>query len=408
MQTQKIYWPAVLLMLLFGFGVLLLWGLTVVLGITSLPTLFTENPETLTVLILAASTGFQGLVLLAAGSFAFFKVIGRDMADKDARIPFANWHIPALLAVSVVAILVGSLLKDKNVPSLFLLPILTLVATIAPLWLFMGIGTSKMDLGPRWRTWGIFGLGMTLGPVIMLSLEVLLGITIALGIAVYFAMRPELVDPMMQLATQLQSITDPEEVLDLLVPYILKPIPLIIVLGYTAILVPLIEEFFKPIGVWLFARQLKTPNAGFVMGILSGTAYALVENLGMTAQAGTDWTTIVSARAATGLLHITTTGLMGWAIVYMWNERGYLRFFGSYLTAITLHGLWNSAGVSLAFYAAAEALRKGKEYQWFAVLGVLVMGSLVIVLLTILINSNRLARTSGATSAVAPQENGQT
>jgi RsiW-degrading membrane proteinase PrsW (M82 family) len=189
--------------------------------------------------------------------------------------------------------------------------------------------------------------------------------------------------------------------LNLLTPYLLKPAVIALVLTYTSLAIPMIEELFKPIGVWLFARQLKTPMAGFAMGILSGTAYALVENLGMTAQASADWSAIVIARSGAGLLHIANTGLMGWAIASLVNEKKVARFFLTYIATVTFHGLWNGASVGLAIYSVAQEL--GKSYPWAATLSVTALAILIVVFLAILIASNRKLNASNTAESAPPE-----
>ena len=403
MQTQKIVWPAVFLTALFGMGALLLWGVSTIMGISAFSTLFTKNSEalTLTSMIIAASAGFLGLVLLAAAILALLKIMRRETAEQNAHLPFAKWHIPVALLIAVISIGIGGLLTSQSYLSLVFLPILTLSGVIAPLWIIMSIGTRQMELGPRWRAWGIFGLGMTLGPILMMFLEAAAGIVILIGVIIYFSAQPELANKMVQFFAQLQATSGPEQMLNLLTPYLLKPAVIALVLTYTSLAIPMIEELFKPIGVWLFARQLKTPMAGFAMGILSGTAYALVENLGMTAQAGADWPAIVIARSGAGLLHIANTGLMGWAIASLVNEKKVARFFLTYIATVTFHGLWNGASVGLAIYSVAQEL--GKSYPWAAALSVTALAILIIVFLAILIASNRKLSAPNTAESTVPE-----
>lgn len=136
------------------------------------------------------------------------------------------------------------------------------------------------------------------------------------------------------------------------------------------------------------------------MGILSGTAYALVENLGMTAQAGEGWSVIVIARAGAGLLHIANTGLMGWAIASLVNEKKIARFFLTYFATVTFHGLWNGASISFAIYAVAQEL--GKNYPWIAALGAVTLIILIVVFPAILIVSNRKLSAPNAAESAAP------
>lgn len=402
MQTQKIVWSAVFLTVLFGMGVLSLWGLSAIMSITAIPMLFAKSPEAVTSVVIAVSSGFLGLVLLAAAIIALLKIMGREAAEQTVRLPFAMWHIPAALFIAVISIGIGGLLTSQSYFSVAFLPILTLSGVLAPLWIIITLGTRQMELGPRWRAWGIFGLGLTLGPMLMMFLEAAVGIAILIGVIIYFAAQPELANKMIQFSAQLQATSNPEEMLDLLAPYLLKPAAISLVLTYTSLAIPMIEELFKPIGVWLFARQLKTPMTGFAMGILSGAAYALVENLGMTAQAGTDWSAIVTARAGAGLLHVVNTGLMGWAIASLVNEKKITRFLLTYIAAVTFHGLWNTAGVGLAIYSVAQELGKSKAYPWAAALSIVALATLTVLFLIILIVSNRKLSASYAAESAAP------
>jgi hypothetical protein len=400
MQTQKIVWPAVLLAALFGLGTLLLWGVSAIMGITAISMLLTKKPEAVTSMVVAASSGLLGLVLFTAAVIVLLKIMGHEAAEQNTRLPLTKWHIPAALFIAAISIGVGNLVLDRQYLSMIFIPILTLTGVLAPLWLIVSTGIRQMELGPRWRVWGIFGLGLTLGPLLMMFLEVTVGVVVVIGVIVYFAAQPELADKMVQFSAQLQATSDPEQMLGLLTPYLLKPAAIALVLSYASLAIPMIEELFKPIGVWLFARQLRTPAAGFAMGILSGTAYAVVENLGMTAQAGPDWTVIIIVRAGAGLLHIANTGLMGWAIASLVNEKKVGRFLLTYIATVTFHGLWNSASVGFAIYAIAQEM--GKSYPWIAVLSAAALAILVVVFLAILVISNRKLSTPGVADSATP------
>lgn len=399
MQTQKIVWPAVLLAALFGLGALSLWGASAIIGITAISMSFTKKPEAVTSMVVAVTSGLLGLVLFAAAVIALLKIMGHKAAEQSTRLPLAKWHIPAALFIAAISIGAGNLVLDRQYISMIFIPLLTLSGVLAPLWLIVSAGIRQMELGPRWRVWGIFGIGLTLGPLLMMFLELIVGIVIVIGVIVYFAAQPELAGKLVQFSAQLQATSGPEQLLDLLTPYLLKPAAIALVLSYTSVAIPLIEEFFKPIGVWLFARQLRTPAAGFAMGILSGTAYAVVENLGMTAQAGADWTLIIIVRAGAGLLHIANTGLMGWAIVSLVNEKKAGRFLLTYIATVTFHSVWNSASVGFAIYAIAQEL--GKSYPWVAVLSTVVLASLIVVFLAILLVLNRRLLTPDVAESAA-------
>ena len=92
---------------------------------------------------------------------------------------------------------------------------------------------------------------------------------------------------------------------------------IVTVLLYISVLVPAIEEIFKPIGVWLFARRLQSAAQGFALGALSGAGYALIETIGVSGQQTGEWASLLFSRIGTGLLHITTSALVGAAIVLL-------------------------------------------------------------------------------------------
>src|SRR4030095_3220829 len=128
-----------------------------------------------------------------------------------------------------------------------------------------------------------------------------------------------------------------------------------IALLYIAILVPALEEIFKPLGVWLLAGKLKSPAQGFTLGALSGAGYALIETIGVSSQT-VEWASLLFSRIGTGVLHITTSALMGAAIVLAWRERRYLWLLGIYILAVALHGLWNALAITYTFSSLVNLL----------------------------------------------------
>jgi hypothetical protein len=99
-----------------------------------------------------------------------------------------------------------------------------------------------------------------------------------------------------------------------------------------------------------------TPRQGFAMGVLGGAAYALVESLGMSPGLPEASNLLSIVRAGTDLVHIVTTGLMGWALVSAWRERKYLQLGITYLLVIVIHGMWNALALSSAAQIAIDYL----------------------------------------------------
>ena len=161
-------------------------------------------------------------------------------------------------------------------------------------------------------------------------------------------------------------------------------------------IVPLIEELFKPIGAWFVAGSHLTAAQGFAAGLLSGTGYALFENLALS-NTGSEWTLTLIGRIGTGLLHITTAGLTGWALITAINERRYLRLAAIYLVSVVIHGFWNALALLSAVSQLNQAVSGNLSSrfgfltlvsQW-ATIGIVLM---VIFIFLILLGMNRALR----------------
>jgi RsiW-degrading membrane proteinase PrsW (M82 family) len=146
------------------------------------------------------------------------------------------------------------------------------------------------------------------------------------------------------------SAKDDAALEQIMLPFLLQPGILVTILFYAAALVPLTEELFKPLGVWLLIKRPLTPAQGFAGGVLSGAGYAALESLiSASAQGGETWLTLITARTGTGIIHVAASGLVGWGLASFWQNRRWgvliLRYFG----AVCLHGVWNLFSILLAF-----------------------------------------------------------
>jgi hypothetical protein len=175
---------------------------------------------------------------------------------------------------------------------------------------------------------------------------------------------------------------------DLLDPWLMKPGVILTALLYTAVLIPAVEELFKPLGVWLLARKLDSPAQGFALGALSGASYALIETIGVSGQGG-EWASLLFTRIGTGLLHITTSALMGAAIVFALHQKRYLGLLGTYLLAITLHGLWNASAILYTLSSLAKTLDPTDRLSAVQPIATMTLSILAIGLFVILLVSNQ-------------------
>jgi hypothetical protein len=320
---------------------------SVVMGGMSVYDLVKHHSNSVEEMINAVVFGFEMLVVSVCAWFVLQKARGLEQADQPIQLPFSNSFIFAVLGIVIPALALGGLVAYKEIKFLswVILPLLTVIVIVLPVWLLIGIGGNGINLGARWRFFSVFGLGMTVGPFVMIVLEFVLLIFGILAGLLFAATQPGLLDKIFSFVTILRREPDQEVVLQMLAPYLLKPGVIAAALVYVAMLVPLIEELCKPLAVWLFAKSIETPAQGFVLGLLSGAAFAVLESLNASADGSATWSLIVSVRAGTTLLHITASGLVGWGIVSMFRDRKILRFFAAYLSAASIHGLWNACAL---------------------------------------------------------------
>ncbi len=407
MQTNKIHWASLLILIVFGLGISFALLAALGLGINSIITLLIEEGDPAGQMISAFTFGFEGVVLLFCSWFVLQKSMRREQAGILLKFSLEPWHIAAVIGLAILSVAIGTAVVSAEVAWLawFILPALTIVVIVPPIWLLFSIGSNGLELGQRWRAFSIFGLSMTLGPLVMVVIElVLLLVGVILGAIFIVVQYPNLVQEIGKLALTLQNETDQDVILKLVAPYISNPSVIAAAIGYIAVVVPLIEELFKPLAVWMFARKIESPAQGFAMGLLSGAAFALVESLNASG-AGTDtWPVIVTVRAGTSMLHIATSGLVGWGIVSAFREKCILRLFTAYFSAALIHGVWNACAVWAGLSIVGEAL--GKPEWLFNILPAAAGGMFVFVvgMPLMLIASNKKLRSVYIAPVVVPGE----
>jgi hypothetical protein len=219
--------------------------------------------------------------------------------------------------------------------------------------------------------------------------------------------QPALFQEILNLGRIIKLETDQEVILKLLAPYISNTTVIAAAIGYIALIVPMIEELFKPIAIWIFARKIESPAQGFAMGLLSGAAFALIESLNASGDGTVGWPVIVSVRAGTSLLHMTASGLVGWGIVSAFRERRSMRFYAAYFAAVAIHGIWNACALGAGLSAVGESI--GKPEWLFNFIPAMLGGMFVIGfgMFAVLIASNRRLKNSPSSPTLPPMGKGE-
>jgi len=342
-QEQPIHWPSVWQLGFSLLGVLGLWALAVALGVMVISTTATvpeydEMNEGLPLLLMATGAAFAGLLLLPSAGYAYLHLVNKpDPIHFRLRRPgLVILLVPLLIGLGYLAA------ESSSLVWIVLPPVHVITIGISIFWLVY-LGTRGLKLGSEQRVWGIFGIGMVAGPVLSLIVEfiVILGVGM-LGVG-FLARDPVFAHGFSQLAEKFLADPNqpPDAIFNFFEPYIFQPFTIFLGLSVAAVLVPLIEEFFKPVGVWLLLGRRPTPAQGFVAGVLSGAGFALFENFSLAASSGEEWSLVVLTRIGTSVIHIVVTGLTGWALASAWREGRYIRLGLTYLVSVSIHALWN-------------------------------------------------------------------
>jgi hypothetical protein len=402
-HVKNTHWPSIIVLVILAISLLFFLGITFLTSILSIINLIEEGAgQAVDTMIVSFSTGIEFVILLGCGWFVLQKTMGKESAGVPVKFPYATWQLIVIPLVVLVAISIGAAVAfyANNYLSWFILPLATLFVIILPIFLYIGLGSNGIEAGPRWRVWGTVGLGLTIGPLLMIVIEVLVLLLALAVFAVLLSFQPEKMQEFQSFFQLLNQQTDEEVVLNMLAPYLSDPRVIAALLGYIALFVPLVEELLKPLAVWLFGKSIAKPSQGFVLGMLSGGAFALVESLNASAESSEAWPFAVGVRAGTSLLHIMLSGLMGYAIVGAFQEKRFGQLAATYLGVVAIHGIWNACAIGAGLSASGETLGKPEWLTTFlpaSVAGILVLGMGMFV---VLIASNRKLRSMAAPAPV--------
>jgi len=136
-------------------------------------------------------------------------------------------------------------------------------------------------------------------------------------------------------------LRDPKHLAELL---LVPPITVTLAGGLT-MMVPLVEESVKSLGVLALIHHLPERNRCLAWGLLCGLGFGLGESMLSVASLGASWGVTIVARMLTMILHTLTGGLMGVGWYYAVRERRLWNLVGLYALSLALHALWNGVAV---------------------------------------------------------------
>lgn len=301
-----------------------------------------------------------GLLAALALPSLFFSVL--RLRGANPKLPrFNSLRIAGGLVLLWPLILaLGSWASVQDNLSWILLPPLQILAVGLPVWSILEFARHKLPLSSTQQRWGIVNFSLFITTPLVVIVETLMFLFLAVLFIAWLLGQPALVQEIESIAQHLlQAQADPESILPVILPYLQKPGVILGLLAGLSGLIPLIEEFLKPLALWFLPGRRLTPAQGFIGGALCGGAFALLESLlSLSNPVGQGWSVLAAGRAGTALLHITTTALIGWAIASARQNQSYLQLLLVYLLSTGLHGLWNALsvfwGMSTLYNGASE------------------------------------------------------
>lgn len=339
-------WRSILL-LIFSVGAALLAisgaiGMLILMAVSE--NFFSEAaPSPLATTLTATSLIAIGLLLLPMGWLSFKRLQGQEFKtiSLSALRPWVWFALPAVWLLTLTLVTLFYNASGAH----WYMPFLHFLAIAIPIYLVIHIAANHIPLGSSQRAWSVFACGVSLSPALAVIAEGIIILLGAIAVGLYLTGDPERMSEIERLVNQVQNAPDMDSMLLLLGPLLKNPLTLLAALTLLSVFVPIIEESFKSLGVWLVADRLGTPAQGFALGVLSGAGFALAESLFASATADASWAVTLGMRAISGAMHMLAAGLVGWGIAYARLEKRYLRLIGMTLLAMLLHGVWNAGAV---------------------------------------------------------------
>jgi len=379
MAEKRNILPGVLMIILSALGVLfglasagfsaagLLWA-----GINGTPSGF--DLPVLSSMLLSLTIGLLNIPALA---LFIRKAAGKAGANKAAPL-----FKPATIALAGwAAILAAGYFISRNASVQIWLAPLTIAAIILPVWWLIEFFRRGFPRSTRTREWGTLMIGLIASPTLIIIAEIvfilvlILGVAVALGTGVFGDLQ---LSSLIENANLIEGgIEQLEEVLYEIMQQPVIAAAAFVMIGLAA---PLIEEVFKPMSTWFLLKRPLTLHEGYALGLISGGAFAILESAGIVIQMdAVDWLTAVALRAATGVLHIGLSGIVGYGFARSAQEKRARPAVLALLTAVVLHGGWNS----LALLSGLSSFNLPSGIGTTSVIAFIFMGLVFVSIITI-------------------------
>ncbi len=400
-----------ILLLIFstcGVLIMLIGAVTTqLMGIFSGP-LASEETSPLVRALVTSLMVTTALLLLPAGWFSLGRLLRKE--TRPFQFPaLASWMWGLYVPIWLLSLVFATLLYDAP-GAIWYVPILHFLAIALPVYAFVYILVGRISFGSNQRVWGVFSAGLLIGPALSIVAELVLVLFGAVIIGIILGFNPENLGSFLGTFEQIQDAADLDSLMFTIQPYARNPWTLVIGLVVLSGFVPLLEETFKSVGVWLVFDKLETSVQGFALGAVSGAAFALLESLGASITPDPTWGVALFMRAVSSMMHILAAGIVGWGIAKARIEKKFLGMAGFYLLGMSIHSIWNAGAV----LSVIGGIRLSMSFENLDFIGAVIMiaglGILLFMIAAMLgamiFLNKKLGRSAGLSASIIDQEAG--
>ncbi|HBO33541.1 MAG TPA: hypothetical protein DD636_02175 [Anaerolineaceae bacterium] len=259
------------------------------------------------------------------------------------------WATAGLVLVFGLAAL--ACLASPEIKSIAL-AILAVLGIAIPVFMLLRVGARYQKSPNPKRDSGILTFSIGISTPFILLMEVLVIIFLLIVFVSGLYGKPEFMDLFNNILNNPAALqNDPTSLFSEFENIINLPDLMGWLLLVVAGIMPLVEELFKTLGVWLLKVRNPNPAESFRIGLLSGGGFALFEgllsvnSLQLNSLGFAEWAGLILGRFGGSLLHILAGGIVGLAIGKLWQDRKLISLLLSYLAAWLLHAAWNALAI---------------------------------------------------------------
>ncbi len=162
----------------------------------------------------------------------------------------------AIILIWPLILYLGNLFNNAGSWGAYLFPITQVVAVLLLVFWFYTVASMGLEKTSPQRNWGLLASGMIGGTGLSIILELLGAILFLAGFVALVFLIPSLQDEISRLATRISTVgTDMDALMRIFTPYFSKPAVVITLILSTSVVIPLMEEALKPIGLWFLSRK---------------------------------------------------------------------------------------------------------------------------------------------------------